>query len=143
MQAPLPHDSSPHCASAPLLIDQWVPPVERPVVPQHLAQLCSPCPLRQQCLTQALRDQESGYWAGTTSRDRTTMRELDQGSVSTAEWLQELKRQEYAAGPATHSPGGGSAHLYRQGCRCAECRQEHATARARERARHRSRAAAQ
>lgn len=112
---------------------EWVPDREQAVVPSVMAALCRRCPARQQCLVWALAGDEQGYWAGTTSADRQRMAGLEQTSVETAEWLQEMARRDAVAG-ALHAPGEGSYFWYRRrGCRCTECRQANAAARAHER----------
>lgn len=121
------------CAAYPGQME-WVPDRERTIVPDIMAALCRRCPARQQCLLWALAGGEQGYWAGTTSDDRQRMASLEQTSVETADWLQELARREAAAG-AIHPVGEGSYFWYRRrGCRCTECKQANASARAHERA---------
>lgn len=121
------------CSRLPSRMD-WVPDRERATVPDPMIELCRACPGRQSCLLWALAGNEQGYWAGTTTRDRQTMRDLDQVSVATADWLHDLARAEEPA--PLHPTGDGSLAWYRrQGCRCTECRAANARRRAEERAR--------
>jgi len=120
---------------------EWVPDRERRVVPDMMAALCRRCPARQSCLLWALAGQEQGYWAGTTSNDREIMLQLDQDDVDTADWLQDLARNEFTDG-ALHPTGEGSYFWYRRrGCRCGECKSANAHARAQERAKAKEKAA--
>ncbi|MDN5797464.1 MAG: WhiB family transcriptional regulator [Intrasporangium sp.] len=113
---------------------EWVPDRERTIVPDVMAALCRRCPGRQECLLWALTGDEQGYWAGTTRADRLRMVSLEQTIVETADWLQDLARSEATAG-AIHPVGDGSYFWYRRrGCRCTECKQANAAARAHERA---------
>lgn len=122
------------CATYPTRME-WVPGRERRIVPELMSALCRRCPSRQACLLWALAEDADGYWAGTTRADRARMRDLEQVDVGTADQLQELARQERAAG-MLHPPGEGSYWWYRRrGCRCGECKGANAAARAHERAR--------
>jgi len=112
---------------------EWVPDRERPIVPDVMAALCRRCPARQQCLLWAMAGKERGYWAGSTTADRQRLASLEQTSVETADWLQELARREATAG-ALHAAGEGSYFWYRRrNCRCLECKQANAATRAHER----------
>lgn len=120
------------CAAHPIALE-WVPDREKRVVPELMVALCRRCTGRQSCLLWALAGRERGYWAGTTTADRERLRELGQDSIETADWVQEVRRQE-AGGVALHPTGEGSYWWYRkQHCRCAECRAANAAQRARER----------
>ena len=128
------------CSTHP--VDQeWVPDHERAVVPPELAALCRRCPGRASCLLWALAGEEQGYWAGTTTADRTTMRDLGAGTVEAADWLQERERRASNTG-AKHPEGAGSHRWYRKGCPCDECKAANAAQRAVERARAKARTAA-
>lgn len=123
---------------------EWVPDSEATLVPEEMLALCQSCPGRQDCLLWALREEETGYWAGTTTADREALASVGQGNVESADWLQRLARleeqiklqEERAA--ATHPPGMGCYREYRHSrCRCGECRAANAARRAAERARQR------
>ncbi|WP_226963957.1 WhiB family transcriptional regulator [Nostocoides sp. F2B08] len=132
--------SGSRCATFPTHME-WVPDRERRVVPDMMAALCRRCPARQSCLLWALAGQEQGYWAGTTSNDREIMLQLDQDDVDTADWLQDLARNELTNG-ALHPIGEGGYFWYRRrGCRCGECKSANAQARAKERAKAKEKAA--
>lgn len=129
------------CATHPVALE-WVPDREKRVVPQDMIALCRRCPGRSSCLLWALTGREHGYWAGTTTADRERLRELGEDSIETADWVQELRRQE-AGGVALHPAGEGSYWWYRKRrCHCAECRAANAAQRARERAKTRYRTVA-
>ncbi len=131
------------CATYPTTME-WVPDHERRVVPELMSALCRRCPARQSCLLWALAGREHGYWAGTTTADRTTMLELGQRSVESADELQRLARAELArqqdGDQPLHAPGRGSYSWYRQRCRCPECRAANSAQRAAERAKAKVRA---
>lgn len=125
------------CATYPTQME-WVPNRERPVVPELMAALCRRCPGREACLLWALAEDADGYWAGTTSNDRTQMRQLGHLTVHTANQLQQRARKERTSG-MLHPAGDGSYWWYRRGgCRCGECKTANATQRAQERARARA-----
>lgn len=116
---------------------EWVPDREATVVPDEMLALCQACPGRQGCLLWATAQGEEGYWAGTTTTDRTILAAVGQGNVQAADWLQELARRDHQRG-AKHAPGMGSYLQYRRAkCRCGECRAANAAKRAGERARQR------
>lgn len=118
-----------------------MPDREARLIPDLLAALCRRCPLREACLRRALTGHEHGYWGGTTSNDRETMRQLGKDDIDTADWLQDLARRELTDG-ALHAPGEGSYFWYRRrGCRCGECKSANAHVRSLERAKSTQRAA--
>lgn len=127
------------CASHPLDAE-WVPDREQAVVPGPMRALCRRCESRPACLLWALTAGEQGYWAGTTTQDRTEMIALGATDIHTADRLQDRARASIPA--ALHTEGQGSMSWYRtHGCRCQECRTANARYRAQQRARSRSRAA--
>ena len=79
----------------------WFPDVEVDEPPAELVALCHRCPVREQCLQQALAFDAVGIWAGTTTRQRRG-----------------IARSSSAA---LHEGPGSSTH-YRRGCRCRECK---------------------
>ena len=120
--------------------DEWVPDREDAVVPAAMAALCRRCPGRRECLLWALSGHVVGYWAGTTTADRTAMSAAGDGRVDTADELQLAARRRHTDG-AQHPTGDGDYKQYRSGCRCGECRAANAAQRAAERVRARQRAA--
>ena len=131
--------ASARCAEYPAQLE-WVPDREQPVVPPMMAALCRRCPARQPCLFWALIGQEQGYWAGCTTTDRLRMLAGNRLTLEDADQLQAIALAEATHG-ALHSGGEGSYWWYRRrGCRCLECRQTNAAARAHERTKARDRA---
>lgn len=106
----------------------WVPAHEHPVVPPALRHLCLQCPLRQWCLDTAVATDSEGYWAGTTTADRRTLRRTGPVTVTRADTL-------LGESAALHPAGLESRTFYRKGCRCRGCRWHHARARAQDRSR--------
>lgn len=47
---------------------------ERPRIPS-LKKICGACPVRYFCLNYAVANDEKGYWAGTTEKDRLGMKD--------------------------------------------------------------------
>lgn len=115
---------------------EWVPDREQHVVPAAMAQLCQRCPLRPSCLVWAVETESMGYWAGTTTADRVALVARQEVSIAAAE-AQQAAVIATELGGAVHEPECGSLQMYRKGCRCLECRQHNAAARAQERARSR------
>lgn len=64
------------CKGTPITLWCWGPGVDRP--PARAVELCAACPVRRECLQDALStrhsDDEHGYRAGTTPADRRRIR---------------------------------------------------------------------
>lgn len=68
-------------------------------------QICSGCPVREQCLAYALDHGEHfGIWGGTSERERRRMRKGRPRTIDRSE------------------PAHGTLRRYRTGCRCDQCR---------------------
>ena len=127
------------CASARALgipPSAWTPESEADEVPRMLAAICETCPVWSACLREAIRMNDVGYRAGTTTGQRRRMfpeaaREVDlvHGGSLGGRVDAEVERRPL------HPRGEGSLSRYRRGCRCDECRGHNAAARRRERAR--------
>lgn len=106
----------------------WTPEQEADSVPAQLSRICRDCPVARECLLEAVRMDDVGYRAGTTTRERRRL---------FADFR--TPRQEVELDPdrrrPRHTRGEGSLASYRRGCRCDECRSHNAAARRRERAR--------
>lgn len=111
----------------------WVPNTEAEAVPPQFRTLCQSCPGLQTCLTKALQHDASGYWAGSTTRQRKRVRELPTIEAMLAQ-ISELNQ----APVPHHEPGKGSERRYKAGCHCTECRKAHTATRRKERSRARS-----
>ena len=48
---------------------------ERRLLLRRCREICADCPIRDECLRSALRNSESGVWAGTTPKQRRALRE--------------------------------------------------------------------
>jgi hypothetical protein len=104
---------------------EWVPADEQAVVPLIQREMCLRCPARTWCLATALDTRSQGYWAGTTTAQRRSLR----GGVGVV--VADTRREPQ---PPTHLPGHGSLLVYRRDrCRCPECRRHNADARLLER----------
>jgi hypothetical protein len=127
---------------------EWVPEVERHIVPDPMRQLCRRCTGRARCLRWAILTRSEGYWACTTTADRIRLVAEGPVTVARADAIQAALRAEAAASAALnraaalHRPGEGSLWWYRHHCRCAECRRHNAARGARDRTRTRRAAAA-
>lgn len=125
----------PLCATEALPLE-WVPNCERPVVPPEVADMCGRCPGRQECLLLALATESTGYWAGTTTRDRQRMAAAGAWTLEEAD---QIRRRPSPVPVMLHAAGQGSTRNYRQGCHCVECRLAHSQQAARDRKSARSR----
>ena len=95
--------------------------------------LCASCPVREECLEHALHHEDAGIWAGTSAKQRRTMR--SEAGIS----LRSMNSLLYDA--MVHgTPAGYVAHKRRGTEPCDECRHAY-TLRARL-YRHRSRVSA-
>lgn len=117
---------------------EWTPEYEEERVPARLQAICADCPLWQDCLSEALRMNDIGYRASTTTKQRRKFfadlvpargAEARVATVSRGRFGGDADRAP------THQRGAGSLNSYRRGCRCDECRGHNAAARRRERAR--------
>ena len=102
---------------------EWVPDVEDTIVPVQMRRLCRTCPVRAACLEWATSTNSSGYYAATTTQDRT---ELHKRGTVTTESADQIQHAHYAATFRYHAEGEGSRRYYRRGCRCLQCRRANA-----------------
>ncbi|MDO5628685.1 MAG: hypothetical protein Q4G43_10225 [Mobilicoccus sp.] len=131
-------DGDAACASARALgipASAWTPESEAEVVPPMLMRICERCPIWGACLREAVRMNDVGYRASTTTSQRRLL--FPEMAPTGRASVQEPRRSP--ASEIEHRPrhprGEGSLSLYRRGCRCDECRGHNAAARRRERAR--------
>lgn len=127
------------CASARALgipATAWTPEVEAETVPRSLMSICESCPVWGACLREAIRMNDVGYRASTTTSQRrllfpelATAGRSPHSAPRVADLASETERRP------RHPRGEGSLSRYRRGCRCDECRGHNAAARRRERAR--------
>lgn len=118
--------------------NEWTPEYEEDRVPARLANLCATCPLWQDCLSEALRMNDIGYRASTTTKQRRRFFAELLGPSRPGQRqvpVNSRSRADEADRTPTHPRGAGSLNSYRRGCRCEECRGHNAAARRRERAR--------
>lgn len=110
----------------------WTPEVEADAVPATLMAICETCPVWSSCLREALRLNDVGYRASTTTSQRRRMFPELGGEPAIGHGprldVDDERRPR-------HPRGEGSLSRYRRGCRCDECRGHNAAARRRERAR--------
>lgn len=123
---------------------EWVPDVEQQLVPEPLRQVCLSCAGRAACLRWAVTSESVGYWAGSTTSDRSELVSQDRVGLQAADELQAAARARAAERDAQdrelarHPAGQDSLWWYRRGgCRCSRCRAHHAARRGQERARSR------
>lgn len=132
---------SPACAQYPEL--DWVPDTEDPTAPGFIHDLCSTCPLRTACLHVAVQMSEVGYWAGTTTNERTRLKAAGDITITAANRLRGHTQRTLTAdrrarlAMRNHTPGNGSLEHYRKGCHCDECRRANRDRARRERRRRR------
>ncbi|WP_040156309.1 hypothetical protein [Mobilicoccus massiliensis] len=131
-------DGEAACASARALgipATAWTPEIEADTVPRTLMAICESCPVWSSCLREAIRMNDVGYRASTTTAQRRSLfpelvntRTADLGTRVADIGIETERRPR-------HPRGEGSLSRYRRGCRCDECRGHNAAARRRERAR--------
>lgn len=117
--------------------NDWTPECEEDRVPARLQAVCTSCPIWEDCLSEALRMNDIGYRASTTTKQRRKFfAELlaPMGGVTGVSVTSRTRGADVDRTP-THARGSGSLNSYRRGCRCDECRGHNAAARRRERAR--------
>jgi len=125
------------CASARALgipPSTWTPEVEAESVPVTLMRICETCPVWAVCLREAVRLNDVGYRASTTTSQRRRMfpefavdPTIDRSPCLTLDVDGDRRPR--------HPRGEGSLSRYRRGCQCDECRGHNAAARRKERAR--------
>ena len=82
---------------------------------------CEVCPVQEQCLEYALQYEEYGYWAGTTRRQRTTLRK------KLGIQLTELSASWHKSKHLIHGTESGYQWEVRLGIdTCIDCREAHA-----------------
>ncbi len=127
------------CASARSLgipAGAWTPEIEGDAVPRTLAEVCERCPVWGACLRDAIRMNDIGYRASTTTAQRRLLfPELAASGRSLAAVNRVADFGDDTERRPRHPRGEGSLSRYRRGCRCDECRGHNAAARRRERAR--------
>lgn len=117
--------------------NEWTPEYEEDRVPARLQRICSTCPVWEDCLAEALRMNDIGYRASTTTKQRRKFfaELLTPSRASSGVLVPSRSRGSDVDRTPTHARGSGSLNSYRRGCRCDECRGHNAAARRRERAR--------
>lgn len=128
------------CSRAGVQPEAWTPEYEEDHVPQRLLDLCRACPVWDACLVDAVRMNDIGYRASTTTRERRHLfGELAaagrRGGPRGGPFPGFAHRADDGERVPQHPRGEGSLTSYRRGCRCDECRGHNAAARRRERAR--------
>lgn len=112
----------------------WTPEVEADAVPATLMGICESCPVWASCLREAIRLNDVGYRASTTTSQRRRMFPELGGEPAIGHGPRMGLDVDGERRPR-HPRGEGSLSRYRRGCRCDECRGHNAAARRRERAR--------
>lgn len=107
---------------------EWVPDHEASFVPAEMADMCLACESREKCLLWACLNDQSGYWAATTTHARRLA--LAAGDITGL-----LEHPSVAARSTMHPVGAGTIYSYRAGCDCDECRASNARAKAGQRRR--------
>jgi len=113
----------------------WTPEVEADTVPTTLLRICASCPVRDACLSEAVRLNDVGYRASTTTSQRRRMYPELGGEPAIGHGPRLAGADGDGERRPLHPRGEGSLSRYRRGCRCDECRGHNAAARRRERAR--------
>lgn len=65
-------EPGPICNNLPL--ELFVPDEELECVPPEVRRICEVCPVKPECLAEALEKSWEGYWGGTSTEQRTKMK---------------------------------------------------------------------
>lgn len=126
------------CASARTMgipASLWTPETEAETVPRMLLDICERCPVWTACLREAIRMNDVGYRASTTTSQRRVIFPELAASTRVSPGGPRTSGVDETERRPRHPRGEGSLSRYRRGCRCDECRGHNAAARRRERAR--------